>query len=146
MVKTLELYVEDIVNLSKNYGIESIVENETNREVVKEVLIKKYKIRFLSDSIVEIGLENMKIGFNPSNIMPLDSFGTVYPNLRLTDNWGILEVDSCGALISPDYKKVTISYPELITDTFALGKGWKLKINESWELIKIDNLYRMNKK
>ena len=93
-----------------------------------------------------IGLENMKIGFNPSNIMPLDSFGTVYPNLRITDNWGILEVDSCGALMSPEWNKVIISFPELITDTLISGKGWKLKIDKSWKLDLIDNKYIMTKK
>jgi hypothetical protein len=138
-----ELTNEDILQLGNEYGIDSIIQNETQREIEKEELKSKYKKRFLSDSIVEIGLENMKIGFNPSNIMPLDSFGTVYPYLRITDNWGILEVDSCGALMSPEWNKVTISFPELITDSLISGKGWKLKLYKSWKIDLIDNKYIM---
>jgi hypothetical protein len=137
---------EEIIKLGKDYGIDTILKNETEREQKREALTKTYKDIFVGDSIVIIDLENLSIGFNPSNIMPLDSYGTVYPTLRITDNWGILEVDSCGALMSPEWDMVTISYPELITDTIASGKGWKLKINNSWELRKYDNLYRMTKK
>lgn len=135
-----------ILQLGKEYGIDSIIEGETRREVEIEALKCKYRKIFLSDSIVEIGLENMKIGFNPSNILPLDSFGTVYPNLRITDNWGILEVDSCGALVSPEWNKVTISYPELVTDTFISGKGWRLKLDKNRKLELINKKYIVTKK
>jgi len=145
-IKYQELTNEDILKLGEQYGIVSIIKNETQREVKKEELKRKYKKIFLSDSVVKIGLENMEIGFNPSNIMPLDSFGTVYPNLRITDNWGILEVDSCGALMSPEWNKITISYPELTTDSLISGKGWRLKLNNSWKLVKHDNKYIMTKK
>lgn len=145
-VESQKLTNEEILKLGKEYRIDTVIENETQREIKIEELKNEYKQTFLSDSIVVIGLENMKIGFNPSNIMPLDSFGTVYPNLRITDNWGILEVDSCGALMSPEWNKVIISFPELITDTLISGKGWKLKIDKSWKLDLIDNKYIMTKK
>jgi hypothetical protein len=142
----MELSYERISALGKEYGMDSILENENSRELRKEALTNLYKKKFLNDSVVIIGLENMNIGFNPGNIMPLDSFGTVYPNIRVTDNWGILEVDSCGALMSPRWDKVTISYPEVITDSLVLGRGWKLKINNSWKLHKIENGFKMTKK
>lgn len=145
-VESQKLTNEEILKLGKEYRIDTVIENETQRKIKIEELKNEYKQTFLSDSIVVIGLENMKIGFNPSNIMPLDSFGTVYPNLRITDNWGILEVDSCGALMSPEWNKVIISFPELITDTLISGKGWKLKIDKSWKLDLIDNKYIMTKK
>lgn len=145
-VKYQDLTNDDILNAGKKYGISSIIENETQREVKIDDLKRKYKKIFLSDNIVEIRLEDMKIGFNPTNIMPLDSMGTVYPNLRVTDNWGILEVDSCGALMSPEWNKVTISYPQSITDTLISGNGWKLKLNNSWKLDKVDDKYVIIKK
>jgi hypothetical protein len=137
---------EDVVKTGEQYGMDSIVEKETRREAAKEAVKSKYKKMFLSDSVVEIGLENMNIGFNPSNIMPLESYGTVYPNLRITDNWGILEVDSCGALMSPLWNKVTLSCPETTTDTLISGKGWRLQLNNPWILIKSGNKYTVIKK
>jgi hypothetical protein len=38
------------------------------------------------------------------------SLGTVYPTVRITDKWGILEVYA-GALMSPDWKQVTVAAP-----------------------------------
>ena len=63
---------------------------------------------FQNDSVLVIHLENRKIGFNPSNLIPLDSLGTVFPFMRITDNWGILDVDSCGALMNNEWDKVTV--------------------------------------
>lgn len=130
----LNLDCKEIMKIGISYNIDSIIEFENNRELRRLEQINKYKAQFLRDSVVSIGLENMTIGFKPSNIMPLDSFGTIYPNLRITDNWGILEVDSCGALMSPEYNKVTITFPNFISDTLIKGKGWKLKLNDKWKL------------
>jgi len=37
--------------------------------------------------------------------MPIENKGTVYPNIRVTDKWGILSVDS-GALMSINWDKI----------------------------------------
>jgi hypothetical protein len=145
-IKASELNDEEIMQIGQTYNIDSIIKFEKSRESVRLEQIEIYKTRFLGDSIVSIGLENMKIGFNPSNLMPLDSFGTVYPNLRITDSWGVLEVDSCGALVSPQWNNVTVSYPEVITDTLISGKGWKLRLNDSWKLEKMNIEYNVVRK
>lgn len=136
---------KDVKLAGESYGMDYIIEQETQRVLKHEALIKKYLATFKGDSVVNITLENMNIGFNPGNIMPLDTLGTVYPNLRITDNWGILEVDSCGALISPGWNIVTISYPEGISDTLITGKGWTLKLNSGWKLKKTDLGFRVIK-
>ncbi len=131
-----EIPWDKILRLGQEYDIDNIIDFETKRDVKRQQLIASYKNAFLGDRNLSIKLENMRIGFNPSNIMPLDSFGTVYPNLRVVDNWGILEVDSLGALISPSWNRVTVSYPESITDTLITGKGWRLKPNKQWKVVK----------
>lgn len=144
-VNHLDLTNERIMQIGAMYGIDPITKDETARFVKREEQINKYKRIFLGDSVIVIGLENMKIAFNPSNIMPLESLGTVYPDLRITDSWGILKVDSCGALVNAEWNKVTISYPESITDTLISGKGWRLVLNKPWKLDKIENKYRLIK-
>lgn len=139
------LTMEEVTRTGKAYNIEQITESEEKRELKRQELVKTYKARFLGDSIIRISLENMSIGFNPSNLMPLDSFGTVYPNIRITDNWGILEVDSCGALMSPDWRRVTISYPAMISDTLIAGRGWRLRLNEGWKMEKEGAGYKVIK-
>ena len=68
------------------------------------------------------------------NFVPLDTSGTVYQNLRITDDWGILEVDSCGIFVSSDWKSAKVTYPGIVSDTLISGKGWRLKLNDHWGL------------
>ncbi len=144
--KRAEISENEIMVIGKLYNIDSIRKFEQNRELQRLHKIEKYKVQFLGDSVIKIRLENMSIGFNPSNLMPLDTFGTVYPNLRITDNWGILEVDSCGALVSSNWNFVTVSYPEMIADSLIRGKGYKLKLNNHWKLVIENGKYTLTKK
>jgi hypothetical protein len=143
-IKPQKLSADKIKKIGQSYNIEFISKFEEGREQKQIALIKRFKIQFLGENTLVINLENMNIGFSPVNIMPLDTFGTVYPNLRITDNWGILEVDSCGALIT-NWKKVTISSPTKITDSLITGKGWKLKLNSPWKLEEMDNHFIISK-
>jgi hypothetical protein len=135
-----------IRQLGDTYRMDSIMEFEKIREQNRVQLVKTYKSRFLDRETVSIGLENMHIGFSPGNIMPLDTLGTVYPNLRITDNWGILEVDSGGALVSPQWDNVIISAPMEITDSLISGMGWTLKLNQGWNLEEAGGKFQVRKK
>lgn len=126
----------DLQTLGELYRINSITDFESQKAFKKEKLLSFYKKRFLSDNTLIINLEEMSIGFDPTNMIPLEEHGTVYPTMRLTDNWGVLEVDSLGALLSPDWKTVYISQPSEITEAFIKGNGWVLKLNEGWGLVK----------
>lgn len=134
-VKRSELSEKDIREIGKEYDITSISEFENNREIAKQEQISNYKVSLLGDNVMEISFEKMQISFNPNNLIPLDTFGTVYPNLRISDSWGILEVDSCGALVT-NWSKVTVSGPVSISDTLISGRGWKLKLESEWKLVK----------
>ena len=59
-------------------------------------------------AMVVIPLQNMRIDFNPGNLIPYKDLGTYYPNLRITDDWGILVVEN-GALVGKKWDKVTVS-------------------------------------
>jgi hypothetical protein len=137
--------VEYILQLGKSYGVDAIFAGETEREMEKERLKNRYKSIFLADSVLDIGLKNMGISFNPRDIVPLDSFGSVYPMLRLTDDWGILEVDSGGVLLSPGWDRVTLSSPLSVSDSLILGRGWKLILLDGWNVEKSGVRYRLNR-
>ena len=88
--------------------------------------------------------ENMSISFDPINIVPIENIGTVYPTLRVTDNWGILTVEN-GSLLSADWKNVKVSEPIEINDKTIKGDGWILELNENWKVEKIDAIYQLMK-
>ena len=81
--------------------------------------------------ILEIRLEKMSVSFDPRNIMPIEGYGTVYPTLRVSDNWGILTVSN-GALLGTNWDKITVSEPTLINKNKVVGNGWTIDLNKGY--------------
>lgn len=137
--------LETINAIKGDYGFEEIASSEINRENEQKKLIAEYEVKFLKNPTLTILFENMSISFNPSNIIPLKDLGTVYPNLRVTDNWGILTIEN-GALLSNNWDKVTVSEPLITNDKTIEGDGWKLELNKNWKLVKIKENYTLKNK
>jgi hypothetical protein len=79
----------------------------------------------------------MNISFDPRNLMPVEGYGTVYPTLRLSDNWGILTVTE-GALLGTNWDRVTVSEPAVISTEKVSGKGWSIDLNKGY-VVEKDN-------
>jgi hypothetical protein len=117
------------------YGFDKIADEETIREEAKGNKIAEFKKIFIEEPHLDIQFENMNISFDPRNPVPLEEFGTVYPTMRVTDNWGILSVKE-GALLAKKWNKVTVSEPVQITPETISGNGWTLELNKSYTIIK----------
>jgi hypothetical protein len=82
-------------------------------------------------------LENMNVQFDPRNLIPIDSVGTIYPNIRISDNWGILDVKN-EAFLASDWKSIIVSLPEKFTFTAGSDtiktEDWTLEIKKGWTL------------
>jgi len=126
----------------KRYNGDSIIAAETTRAEQKKALIARYKQIFIVQPHLEIAFIKMNVSFNPSNIQPLEDKGTVYPTIRVTDDWGILEAQQ-GALMSPDWNKITVSAPVNTAGQHISGEGWTLTLNEGWTIAK-DSLNQAN--
>lgn len=77
----------------------------------------------------------MNVSFDPRNMVPIEDKGTVYPNIRVTDKWGILTVEN-GALMSPNWDKISISNPTQTTDKKISGDGWTLELSNGYTVEK----------
>lgn len=137
---------ENILATAKLYGFETISKEENERENSAIERNNTYKRLFLHDSVLIIDLENRRIGFDPLQLYPFDTLGTIFPIMRVTDNWGVLDVDSCGVLMNKEWSKITASHPQKITDSLITGNGWRLKLDALWKLEKAGNGYRVMKK
>jgi len=133
------------IALENNYNYKEIVEKEAIREKKRLAKISEYKKKFVEEPTLKLHFENMNISFDPRNITPLENFGTIYPNIRVTDNWGILTVEK-GALLSSDWSHIWVTAPTKINDDIIEGEGWTLEINKDWEVIMVDEKYELNKK
>lgn len=130
-----------------NYNGQNILAQETARQDRIDKLIAEYRNTFINQPHFDIHFEQMNISFDPRNIMPLEDKGTVYPNLRITDKWGILSVEK-GALVSSMWDKVSLSNPLKINDKNISGDGWILQLNDSYAIVKDDKTgnFKLSKK
>ena len=92
------------------YGGTELRAAETARQQESEKILARYRNQLVEGPVLLIPLHKMNVQFNPSNLLALGELGTVYPTMRITDDWGILEVNA-GALMSPDWKRVTVAAP-----------------------------------
>ncbi len=117
------------------YNGKQVVLEETKRAEAKRKLISEYKDRFVEQPHLELYFEKMSVSFDPRNMMPLEDKGTVYPTIRVTDNWGVLNAEK-GALMSPDWKKISLTLPTDSKGSKITGDGWTLELNEPYTLSK----------
>jgi hypothetical protein len=104
-------------------------ERETNRKQQQD----KYRGLFVNGPTFLIPLQQMQFTYNPSNLCPLDSLGTVYPTMRLTDLWGTLDVEK-GALMARNMMNVILSTPSDTAVRPIVGDGWVLQLNPGWTI------------
>lgn len=140
--------LESTVNQLKiNYNGAFIIEQEVERDVKIKKIIATYKAQFVENPHFEIKFEKMNISFNPSNLVALEDKGTVYPTMRISDKWGILTVEK-GALMSPNWDRLSITNPTKVEGNKVFGDGWILELTEHYkvEQNKDDLNYRLVKK
>ena len=120
---------------------------ETNRENARDEQIEKYRKEFVNQPHLEIRLENRHISFDPTGVIPLDDKGTVYTSIRVTDNWGILDVQN-GGLLSPKWDRITVGSPTKIDGEKVSGDGWTLQLYEPYTIVEDYNTgnYRLSKR
>jgi len=133
-----------VLAILKYYNGDSILTAETARAEQKKILAVRYKKIFIAQPHLDITFVKMSASFNPSTMQPLEDKGTVYPTIRVTDEWGILEAQQ-GALMSPNWDKITVSAPLKTNGLHISGEGWTLTLNEGWTIAKDKLNYRVKK-
>jgi hypothetical protein len=88
--------------------------------------------RLVDGPVARLAFLHMHIAFDPNTVQPIGAPGTVYPTLRVVDDWGVLEVTG-GALIN-DWKAVVVPAPASASAGAAAGDGWTLTLAPGWRL------------
>ena len=114
-----------------NYRGDLLRASETERDEKRKRLVAMYKAKLVDGPVLVLPLQKMEMKFNPNNLQPLDSHGTVYPDIRIADAWGILTV-SGGALMSPQFNKIQVQAPADTSGRTLQGEGWTLQLDAGW--------------
>lgn len=107
---------------------------ETERETTRQRIVAGYRARFVDGPVLALQFRHMHVQFDPRNLQPLGDAGTVYPNLRISDDWGILDTKN-GALMKPDWSAVIVVAPPASTGSSLKGDGWTLELKPGWKIV-----------
>jgi hypothetical protein len=123
---------------AKRYDGEEVIAAEVRRETTRQMQLAKNRARFLDGPVLMLPLTSkVNYSYNPNNLVTLDDVGTVYPTIRVTDDWGIIEA-SDGALMIGEggrMKNMRVTAPGTASAVPIQGKGWKLELNAGWALV-----------
>lgn len=126
---------EDVASgRARVYGGEELAASERVREEERRRLIAVYRARLVEGPVLSIRLHSMRMSFDPGNLLPLAGLGTVYPNIRVVDVWGVLTVARGGALLNQTYSGLDVPAPSDPAARPLRGDGWTLELNDGWTL------------
>lgn len=129
-------------SLAISYNLDEIYREEEKRlQDIRERLHKQINI-FNEKPVVFFDLESPYFDFEPEDVHSLDTLGTLYSHIRVSDNWGKLTVNRHGCLISDNYKQLRITAKGLKIDkNHVYGEGWHMILNETWVIEEMDENY-----
>lgn len=119
---------------AKDYDGTNLLAKETVRERARQMQLQANRSRFVEGPVLVLDLVHMNVQFDPRSLQPLDDVGTVYPTLRISDDWGVLEARQ-GALLRADWSAVVIAVEQGTTEAPLRGEGWTLTLNPGWTLV-----------
>ncbi|MBA4321796.1 MAG: hypothetical protein C0408_03155 [Odoribacter sp.] len=133
-------------SLALNYDMESIYKEEEQRLAdIRERIHKEISI-FTEKPVVFLELESPYFDFEPEDIRSLDTLGTIYRTIRVSDNWGKLTVDEGGCLVSYNIKFLRITARNFQeSKNHITGDGWHIVLNNDWQVAKVDQNYFIRK-
>jgi hypothetical protein len=144
---TLPSICRDVAgSLAVNYDIDIINKEEEERLAAIRESIHKQISTFTEKPVVFLELESPYFDFEPEDIHSLDTLGTLYNTIRVSDSWGKLTVDKGGCLVSNNFKYLRITAKGFKKERNRItGEGWHLLLSDDWELIAVRQNYFIRK-
>ncbi len=133
-------------SLALGYDVESIYKEEEERLAFIKERNRRQLSTFTEKPVVYLELESPYFDFEPGDIRPLDTLGTIYDAIRISDNWGKLTVEKGGCLVSSNlrFSRITAkNFKEAKNHYY--GDGWHLILNSDWQVVKIEDNYFVRK-
>jgi hypothetical protein len=121
--------------LVDRYAGARMIADERARETKRLARESSLRTKFTSGARLKLPIAgSFSFSFDPNAVLPVKDLGTVYRGARVTDKWGILEVDgdvlfekrADGAITG-----VVLSNPVVAGDSIR-GDGWKLVLAQGW--------------
>ena len=133
-------------SLAFSYDLAEVTREEEERLMLIKERLHTLTSTFTEKTVVYLELVSPYFDFEPENIQPLDTMGTLYSSMRVSDSWGKLTVDKGGCLVSNNYKYLRITAKGFREEKNRVsGEGWNLILNDGWELVEVNQNYFLRK-
>ncbi len=133
-------------SLAFSYDIDLVKEEERKREEQLREGLRRRTAQFTERPVVLLELESPNFSFEAEDTDPVDTLGTIYQTIRVSDNWGKLAVEEGGCLVSPNLKFLRVPAKNVKKEKQHItGDGWHIVLNNNWELVKLDEDYFVQK-
>ena len=112
---------------------------ETQQAEQREKVLHTFQARLIEGPVLILpAMAEFNFSFDPNQVVPLDEGRTIYPTLRVTDVWGVLEVSDGALLVREKHKfaRVVVQAPKAPVGKSGVieGEGWKLTLAAGWHL------------
>ncbi|HEY8795983.1 MAG TPA: hypothetical protein VIM15_13680 [Gemmatimonadaceae bacterium] len=107
---------------------------EVDRDAKRQQLLALDRAKFVSGPVLTLKFRKMNVQFDPRNLQPLGDAGTVYPTIRVSDKWGVIEGKN-GALMKPDWSALVVAAPSSTAGSSVTGDGWTLELQPGWTIV-----------
>lgn len=118
------------------YGGDRVRREETRREERHLARVADYRARLVEGPVLRLSPDaEFSFSFDPNGAVTLEGLGTVYDSSRVTDVWGVLEVESGGVLfLRNDQGWITgVVVPAVgAADPPTAMEGWTIDLAEGW--------------
>jgi hypothetical protein len=129
------------------YEKAKLLDEETARAVLLEKTTEMYRNRLLTHERLVIPNNNLQFSFNPQEkLIPLDTSGVIYKTMRLSGDFGVLEVTD-GILRTNDWQCFIVAAPDNVDTNPIIGEGYRLQLNPGWQIAgKTKGIFALEKK
>ena len=107
---------------------------ELAREQEHNRILADLRARLIDGPVLILPLMQMNLQYDPRGMVSMDSLGTVYATIRISDVWGIVEVTGRGALMATTWTALRVPAPVDPAVRPLQGDGWTLQLNDGWGL------------
>lgn len=133
-------------SLAFSYDVDLVKEEEKQREDQLREGLRRRTAQFTEKPVVLLELQSPNFSFEAEDTDPVDTLGTIYQTIRVSDNWGKLAVEEGGCLVSPNLKFLRVPAKNVEKDKQHItGDGWRIVLNNNWELVKVEENYFIRK-
>lgn len=121
----------DATQAAERYGGPALWQAEQERERARQERIQELRRRFVEGPVVVVP-RGQNASHRTAGVVSLPQAGTIYPDYRVTGEWGSLEAEQ--VLVSPDQRTLTLPGPADVENGVITGDGWTVRLERGWKV------------